>query len=61
MFDNALNTSSTIDRDIIYTKCFLSLGLGLQDFKIENNTILFRMNKFDLIENFICDLKKNPK
>lgn len=53
------NELKSFERTVLYKKCFLSLGLELKDFKMGNNTIFFRLNKFNLIEKFIHDLKNN--
>lgn len=47
----------SIESTMLYKKCFLTLGFEMKDFKMGNNTIFFRMNKFDLIERFISNLK----
>lgn len=53
------NELENIESTMLYKKCFLTLGLKMKDFKMGNNTIFFRMNKFDLIERFISDSKNN--
>lgn len=53
------NELKSIESSMLYKKCFLTLGLEMKDFRMGNNTIFFRMNKFDLIEKFISNLKNN--
>lgn len=40
-----------------YSNVLLSIGLKIEDFKIGNETIFFRFNKFDLVEQFFVDME----
>lgn len=43
------------DRSNFCSKILLSIGFKLSDFKIGNDTIFFRSNKFHLMEEFFSD------
>lgn len=44
-----------VDQVHFCTKVLLSLGFLLDDFKISNGSILFRLNKYHLLEQFLTD------
>lgn len=45
------------NRSIFYSKILLLIGLKLNDFKIGNEAIFFRLNKYYLLENFLLEAR----
>lgn len=45
------------DRSSFYSKVLLSIGFKLDEFKMGNEAIFCRSNKYVLLENFLVDMK----
>lgn len=44
-------------RSDFYSKVLLSIGFKFEDFKMGNEAIFFRSNKFELLEKNFCDME----
>lgn len=56
--EKKLNVSN---RTYFYSKVLLCLGFSPQDFKISNDMIFFRLDKFSLLDFFFSELEKAGK
>lgn len=50
-----------LNRSEFYTKVLLAIGFKFEDFKMTNNTIFFRLNKFQMLEKFYFDLTESKE
>lgn len=48
-----------LNRSKYYSKVLLSLGFGLDEFKIGNDVIFVRSNKFELMEQFLHTMRED--